>query len=362
MPSVAVAVCALLLFLGTSDSGQSTPQQQTGTIFHTQTTVVTVPTVVTDSDGKHIWALQADDFAITDNGVPQKVQLDDSPLPPRRAIVIVVQENDDTFLLEDSLDASLIDFLNALPEGEIPIQVVTAGTKAKVYQPFITDRDQVQLQLRKLQPDADSGGPKLLDGVYLAARALVEQYPDRQKIVLLVSGAHDGDTGGRLMGALGGNHGVAKAKRDRWNSAHTSEEVLQYVESNNVVVDAIEFSRYGMGASDYWKNSDLSTISLNPISLLFHAGDWLRKDVPRHLAQATGGEVRNVGRKRAVSTGALRIAADFSAAYDLSFHPTDHTPGLHQIRVTTPGRDKLHVRSREFYWAQAAGQGIGNRQ
>jgi VWFA-related protein len=305
-----------------------------------------------DSHGRRIWALKADDFQILDNGVPQKVRLDDSPVPPKRAIAIVVQENDDTFLLEGALDASLVDFLNALPDGEIPITVVTAGTKAKVYVPFTGDRDQVQSRLTHLQPDADAGGPKLLDGVYLASQMLMENYPDRDKIVLLVSGAHDGDSQVKLMGGLGGNSGEGKARKERWNSSHSSEEVLQYVEANNVVVDAIEFSRYGLGASDYWKDQNRSTISLNPISLLFHAGDWMRKDVPRHLAEATGGEVRSVSRKRAVSTGALRIAGDFSASYELSFHPTDKTPGLHEIRVSTPGRDKLKVRSREFYWAQ----------
>jgi hypothetical protein len=126
--------------------------------------------------------------------------------------------------------------------------------------------------------------------------------------------------------------------------------VLQYVEANNVVVDAIEFSRYGMGASDYWKDQGLSQVALSPIGLLLHAGDWMRKDVPVHLAEATGGEVRSVARKKTVSTGALRIAGDFSAVYELSFRPTDNTPGLHEIRVSTPGR-KLKVRSRAFYWA-----------
>ena len=331
----------------TVDPGQS----QTGPIFRTQTTVVTVPTVVMDSHGHRIWALQADDFEIRDNGVPQKITLEDSPLPPARAIVIVVQENDDTFLLEDSLDASLVDFLNALPDGDIPIAVVTAGTKAKVYVPFTVDRDEVQSKLTHLQPDADSGGPKILDGVFLAGQLLDESYADRQKIVLLVSGAHDGDSSAKVMSALAMDRSEAKAKKERWNSTHTSQEVLQYVEANNVVVDAIEFSRYGIGASDYWKDSDRSTIALNPISLLFHAGDWMRKDVPRNLAQATGGEVRTVSRKKSVSAGAIRIAGDFSAAYDLSFHPTDKTPGLHEIRVSTPGRAKLKVRSRAFYWA-----------
>jgi VWFA-related protein len=339
--------------MGQAVPQQPEPQSAQGPVFRTQTTVVTVPTEVTDKHGKRIWALQADDFAIYDNGVAQKVKLDDSPIPPERAIAIVIQENDDTFLLEEALNESLVAFLEALPDGDIPITVITAGNKAKVYVPFTTDRDHVQSRLVHLQADSDAGGPKILDGVYMAAKALQESYPDRDKIVLLVSGAHDGDSAGKISSILPGRGAESKAKKERWNSAHSSQEVLQYVELNNIVVDAIEFSRYGLGASDYWKNQGLSTIALNPISLLFHAGDWVRKDVPRNLAEATGGEVRTVSRKKSVSTGAIRIAGDFSALYQLSFHPTDLSPGLHQIRVTTPGRDKLRVRARAFYWAQA---------
>jgi VWFA-related protein len=327
------------------------PQQNNGPVFRSQTTLVTVPTEVTDSHGARIWALKADDFEIRDNGVLQKVQLDDSPVPPARAIAIVVQNNDDTYLLEDSLNESLVAFLNALPDGDIPITVLTAGTKVNVKLPFTGNREDVQDQVTHLSPDADAGGPKLLDGVFMAAQMLQEKYPDRNKIILLVSGAHDGDSAEKVMKVLSMDRAEKKAKDARWNSTHTSQEVLQYVEANNVVVDAIEFSRYGLGASDYWKDSDRSTISLNPISLLFHAGDWMRKDVPVHLAEATGGEVRSVARKKTVSTGALRIAGDFSALYELSFHPTDKTPGLHEIRVSTPGRSKLKVRNRAFYWA-----------
>lgn len=334
---------------------EQSPATQNGPVFRSQTTLVTVPTEVTDSHGKRIWALTADDFEIRDNGVVQKVQLDDSPVPPARAIAIVVQNNADTFLLEDSLNESLTAFLNALPDGDIPIAVLTAGTKVKVLVPFTGNREEVQDELAHLSPDADAGGPKLFDGVFMAAKMLEENYPDRNKIVLLVSGAHDGDSGEKVMKALSMDREEKKAKANRWNSSHTSQEVLQYVEANNVVVDAIEFSRYGLGASDYWKDSDRSTISLNPISLLFHAGDWMRKDVPVHLAEATGGEVRSVARKKTVSTGALRIAGDFSALYELSFHPTDKTPGLHEIRVSTPGRSKLKVRNRAFYWARGPG-------
>ncbi len=329
-------------------------QEQVPT-FRAQTTVVTVPTVVKNKKGQHVWALTADDFEILDNGVPQKVLLDDAPMPPDRALVIVVQQNVDSYLLEDALAGSLVDFLNELPEGDIPIAVVTAGERVKTYLPFNTNRDQVAAALRRLEPDKDAGGPHLLDGVYQAARMLVEQYKDRRKMVLMLSGPHDGDTADLLSQKLTAKQLDETGHSKNWKSAKAAEEVLEYVEKNDVVVDAMEFSRVAMGASDYWKDPGLSAVSLNPISLLAHSGDWMRKDIPKHLAVATGGEVYSASRKAKMSTNALKIAGDVPAAYDLSFHPTDHTPGLHVLRVDMLVKGRYEVRSREFYWARGPG-------
>jgi hypothetical protein len=207
-----------------------------------------------------------------------------------------------------------------------------------------------------LQPDKDAGGPHLLDGVYQASRMLVEQYKSRRKIVLLLSGPHDGDTAEMISQKLSGQQKDELGNRSSWKSGHVAEETLQYVEANDVVVDAMEFSRVGMGMSDYWKDPGLSAVSLNLVSLLFHAGDWVRKDIPKHLAMATGGEVYSASRKAKMSTNALRIAGDVPAAYDLSFHPTNRTPGLHVLRVDMLVKGKYEVRSRAFYWAAAPGQ------
>jgi VWFA-related protein len=355
----AAAVGALSILLGCGAVGTAWGQEPQVPTFRAQTTVVTVPTVVKDKKGRHVWGLTADDFEILDNKVPQKVLLDDAPLPPDRALVIVVQQNVDALLLEDALGGSLVDFINALPEGEIPIAVVTAGAKVKTYMPFNTNREQVQGALRRLQPDKDAGGPHLLDGVYQAARMLVEQYKNRRKIVLLLSGPHDGDTGEMLSQALSAQQLDEMGDRKSWKSGHAAEETLKYVEANDVVVDAMEFSRVGMGMSDYWKDPGLSAVSLNLLDLLVHAGDWVRKDIPKHLAMATGGEVYSASRKAKMSTNALRIAGDVPAAYDLSFHPTDRTPGLHVLRVDMLVKGKYQVRSRAFYWATAQAQMAG---
>jgi VWFA-related protein len=344
---------------GQAESQAQQESQSQAPTFRTQTTVVTVPTVVKNKKGQHVWALTADDFEIKDNGVLQKVLLDDAPMPPDRALVIVVQQNVDSYLLEDALGGSLVDFLNDLPEGDIPIAVLTAGEKVKTYVPFNSNREQVEGALRRLEPDRDAGGPHLLDGVYQAARMLVEQYKDRRKIVLLLSGSHDGDSADVAMDKLSPQGVDAMGKKKSVRSARAAEEVLEYVELNDVVVDAMEFSAVGIGASDYWKDPGLSSVSLNPISLLAHSGDWMRKDIPKHLAMATGGEVYSASRKARMSTNALKIAGDVPAAYDLSFHPTDHTPGLHVLRVDMLVKGKYEVRSRAFYWAKGAGDAAG---
>ena len=361
---IAAIVCALPL-VAVSCLAQATPPQSppvqsqeypdaqpgaVGAPLRVQTTLVTVPTLVRDKHGAHVWALDAADFSIRDNGVPQRVRLDESPLPPDRAIAIVVEDSDETELLSTSLNGALVDFLNALPDGDIPVTVLTAGARVNVHLPFTSDREQAIRSVRYLTTDRDAGGPQILDGVYRAAELLQAAYPKRQKFILLVSGPHDGDSAAALGAGIERVQGYSKKKRTAWKSAHESEEVLAYVEANNIVVDAIEMQRVKLGMSDYWHDMDRAAISLNLFSLLVHAGDWVRKDVPRHLAEATGGEVLAVGRRGKISGDALHIANDVPALYALSFTPQNPLPGLHRIRVEVPGR-AVTVRARNFYWA-----------
>ena len=59
------------------------------TTLHTTTTLVVVPTLVQTTGKEPVFSLTADDFVLTDNGVPQKVKLEEETKPPLSLVVLM---------------------------------------------------------------------------------------------------------------------------------------------------------------------------------------------------------------------------------------------------------------------------------
>ncbi len=59
------------------------------TTLHTTTTLVVVPTRVQTQDKRLVFSLSADDFIVTDNGVRQKVTLEEESQRPLSLVVLI---------------------------------------------------------------------------------------------------------------------------------------------------------------------------------------------------------------------------------------------------------------------------------
>ena len=59
------------------------------TTLHTTTTLVVVPTLVQTPDKGSVFTLAAEDFVLTDNGVPQKVTLEEETKRPLSLVVLM---------------------------------------------------------------------------------------------------------------------------------------------------------------------------------------------------------------------------------------------------------------------------------
>src|ERR1700720_1572995 len=59
------------------------------TTLHTTTTLVVVPTLVQTPDKDLVFSLTAEDFVLTDNGVPQKVTLEEETKRPLSLVVLI---------------------------------------------------------------------------------------------------------------------------------------------------------------------------------------------------------------------------------------------------------------------------------
>ena len=59
------------------------------TTLHTTTTLVVVPTLVQTSEKQAVFSLTAEDFVLTDNGVPLKVTLEEESKRPLSLVVLM---------------------------------------------------------------------------------------------------------------------------------------------------------------------------------------------------------------------------------------------------------------------------------
>src|SRR5712672_389545 len=59
------------------------------TTLHTTTTLVVVPTLVQTMGREPVFSLTAEDFVLTDNGVPQKVTLEEEAKRPLSLVVLM---------------------------------------------------------------------------------------------------------------------------------------------------------------------------------------------------------------------------------------------------------------------------------
>ncbi len=86
--------CAVLVVLAAAGvaipAQRATPNEKSSN-FTRQTTEVLVPALVQDAAGNVVYTLQAGDFALTDDGVPQELTLQQETGDEPLALVIVIE-------------------------------------------------------------------------------------------------------------------------------------------------------------------------------------------------------------------------------------------------------------------------------
>jgi VWFA-related protein len=290
-------------------------------------TEVLVPTLVEKPGGGVVYGLKPEDFVLEDDGVPQKIrvqeEMDNAPV----ALVVAVEEGGVSALEFDKLArlGPLLDLF--LSDGEGEAALVGFDSKPHLIVDFTHTSEEVNQALKQLEPG--EGGAAILDTVSYAVDLLQSQPKEYRRVLLLVSEERD--------------HG----------SRHTKPvQLIRKIGQSDVLVLSVSFSPVKAELlHDIKDNGDNRVMNL--FSTLAMIVPAFKKNVSKTLAQMSGGEYHAFTGDKGFEARVVESAQHARNRYLITFSPSDPTPGLHTIRVRLAQDYGARIVARANYWREA---------
>jgi VWFA-related protein len=326
----AASIVISLLFPGNIARSQETT-------LRTQSNVVLIPALVKDSHGAIVYGLSAQDFIVEDDGVQLPVRLDETPEGQPISLVVAIQRG-----RRANYEFPRMQGLNSMLEplfamGTARVALLEFDSEVKIARNFTSDAALIAADLRNLEPGDDKA--TILDAVDYAVNLLKKEPEERLRVLLLISETRD--------------HGsVLGSKMQEIVSALGNSNVLVYTLAFSPSLSNVLDTARGNNKDEMHPGPDL----LGPILMTVNA---MRKNVPKTIAEMTGGEYELFETKRNFELQMTDFTNHLHSRYLLSFVPKAPHPGLHEIRVRLRDRKETKgstVLARTSYWAEGTKQ------
>jgi VWFA-related protein len=291
------------------------------------TTEVLVPTLVEKRGGGVIYGLKPRDFILEDNGVAQKIRVQEEMDTAPVALVVAVEQGG-VSVLEFGKLAKLGPLLDLfLSDGRSQAALVGFDSRPHLIHDYTHSSDEIGEALKHLQPG--NGGDAILDTVSYAVDLLEDSPKQDRRVLLLVSEERD--------------HG----------SKHTKpEQLVQRIGRSDVLILSISFSPSRAEFLHDVKDSGDDRI-MNPISTIAMIVQAFKKNVAKEVAHMSGGEYTTFTGDKGFEQRVVDAAKHARNRYLITFSPSDPTPGLHTIRVKTAEDYGARIVARANYWFAA---------
>jgi VWFA-related protein len=288
------------------------------------TSIVLVPTLVEDHSGQVIYGLKPSDFILLDNGVKQNVHVDEEMDTDPVSLVVCIQRSRDATLEFDKFAhlGPLLQLFTGGNQGEAAL--VVFDSKPVYLEGFQQDTSYIERDLQQL-PEGD-GGAAILDAVGFSINLLEQRPPDHRRVLLLISETRD--------------HG----------SRHiTIPQLVERIGTSNTLVFSVSFSPSKAEMMN-WAKGNLGKDAglLGPVLMAVNA---MRRNVPKTLAEMSGGEYEPFAREKGFEDRIAEAARHAHNRYMLSFYPSNPTPGLHSLEVKLSQNYDARIVARASYWA-----------
>jgi VWFA-related protein len=285
---------------------------------------VLVPTLVEKRGGGIVYGLKPADFVLEDNGVPQKVRVQEEMDTAPVSLVVAVEQGGASVLEFDKLAklGPLLDLF--LSDGRSQAALVGFDSKPHLIHDYTHTSEEINEALKHLEPG--NGGSAILDTVSYAVDLLESQPKEYRRVLLLISEERD--------------HG----------SKHTKPaQLIQKIGRSDVLVLSVSFSPARAELlHDMKDNGDERT--MNMVSTLVMAVQAFKKNVSKEVAHMSGGEYLTFTGSKGFEAKVVDAAKHARNRYLLTFSPSDPTLGLHTIRVRTTEDFGARIVARANYW------------
>jgi VWFA-related protein len=292
--------------------------------LHVTTNEVLVPTLVEKHNGEVIYGLKQDDFVLEDNGLPQKIRVQEEMDTAPVSLVVAVEEGGVSALEFDKLAklGPLLDLF--LSDGKSQAALVGFDAHPHLIHDFTHSSDELGQALKRLEPG--NGGAAVLDTVGYGVDLLADSPQPSRRILLLVS-----------------------EKRDHGSKHTRPEQLVRKIGESDVLVLSISFSpARAEFLHDLKDSGDDRTMNLfSTVAMIVQA---FRKNVAKEIAAMSGGEYTTFTGDKAFEQRIVDAARHAHNRYLISFRPSNPTPGLHTIRVHTVEDYGARIVARANYW------------
>jgi VWFA-related protein len=324
--------------------------------------LVLVPALVRTKSGELVFTLTAKDFTITDDGIEEKVALEENTDGEPLALVIAVETGgsgarqlDKYIHLATTIEAVV---------GNVPHKIAVVGFDSvpTLLQDFTSDLDVVDGAIRGLSPG--NGGAAILDGLGFSIDLLRKQPPEYRRAILLLSETIDHGSHMKLREAVREISDTNTAIYSLGFSSSKSEIKGEASKLNNnepgppggcMAKDPNADSDTNRAAQTWECLSEIAPPLRAAKMAVLLTMNGLRRNVPESVAQLTGGEYFHFGNARSLESSLLTISNHVPNRYVLSFQPQSPHPGLHVIELRLKDHPSLVVTARRNYWADLEG-------
>ena len=351
-----------------AQSNGESPDSQVPTLS-SRSNLVLVPVLVKTKAAKVVFSLAAEDFILTDNGVPQAVRIEDGALGQPLALAVVVQTGGQGAAhLPDYRNLGAV--LDAVIGGvSHRVAVIAFDSKPRLEQDFTPDTDEAAETIADL-PEGDTGAA-ILDAIKFGIQLLRNQPMAYRRAVLLLSETADSGSETSLEDAVRAveeTNTAIYAFGFSTTQAAVKHETSKLPAPGGTGYSNEPYKQGGCMSKDPNADPDahgnraaqaldcagdlIPPLRLARIAFLA-AKDGLKRNVPESVAQLTGGEYFAFKDSKTLAQHLITISNDVPNYYFLSFHPQALNPGLHALELKVKNRPEYKVRARKGYWVDA---------